>query len=86
MYTEEEYDTRNRRRGSFPLRDFLLKLILIIIFVLLLVWLVPWPNNKSLTDRIFNANVQEMKNAALLYFTEERLPENVGDKKTITLQ
>ena len=47
MYTEEEYDTRNRRRGSFPLRDFLLKLILIIIFVLLLIWLVPWPNQKQ---------------------------------------
>ena len=49
-------------------------------------WLIPWPNNKVLTDRIFNDNIQEMKNASLLYFTQERLPVNVGDKKTITLQ
>lgn len=83
MYSED-YEEREKR--GFPFRDFLLKLILIIIFVLLLIWLVPWPNNKVLTDRIFNANIQEMKNASLLYFTEERLPVNVGDKKTITLQ
>lgn len=83
MYTDE-YE--NNYRGSFPLRDFLLKLILIIIFVLLLLWLIPWPNNDALTDRIFNANVQEMKDASLLYFTKERLPEKVGDKVTLTLQ
>lgn len=89
MYTNEynEYEERDEKRKSgFPLKDFLLKLILIIIFVLLLMWLIPWPNNKVLTDRIFNDNIQEMKNASLLYFTQERLPVNVGDKKTITLQ
>ena len=35
MYTEE-YENR-----GFPFRNFLLKLILIIIFVFLLVWLLP---------------------------------------------
>ena len=35
MYTED-YENR-----GFPFRDFLLKLILIIIFVFLLVWLLP---------------------------------------------
>lgn len=85
MYTEE-------RKGSL-LKEFLLKLVLIIIFVLLLIWLVPWPNVDSYIDalnplksQIFNSNIQEMKDAAILYFTEERLPENVGDKKTLTLQ
>ena len=42
-----------KRKSGFPLKDFLLKLILMIIFVLLLMWLIPWPNNKVLTDRIF---------------------------------
>ena len=85
MYTEE-------RKGSL-LKQFLLRLILIIIFVLLLIWLVPWPNMNSYIDalnplksQIFNANIQEMKEAAILYYTAERLPENVGDKKTLTLQ
>lgn len=82
MYTEE------RRRGSL-LKDFILKLILIIIFVLLLIWLVPWPNMDSLNplkDQIFNANLQTMKEAGITYFTTERLPEEVGDKTTLTLE
>ncbi len=84
MYSED-YEEKSKKK-EFPLRDFLLKLILIIIFVLLLIWLVPWPNNNVLKDRIFNDNIQEMKNASLLYFTKDRLPENVGDKKTVTLR
>lgn len=85
MYTEE--------RKSNLLKEFLLKLILIIIFVLLLIWLVPKPNFDSYLDalnplksQIFNSNIQEMKNAAITYYTSERLPQNVGDKKTLTLQ
>lgn len=82
MYTEE------RKRGSL-IKDFISKLILIIIFVLLLIWLVPWPNMDSLNplkDQIFNANLQTMKEAGISYFTTERLPEEVGDKTTLTLQ
>ena len=85
MYSDEE-----EKRG-FPIRDFLLKLILIIIFVLLLMWLLPTKSGNEvdlspLTDRIFNANIQEMKEAAIPYFTTERLPKNVGDEKKLTLQ
>lgn len=82
MYTEE------RKKGSL-IKDFILKLILIIIFVLLLIWLVPWPNMDSLNplkDQIFNANLQTMKEAGISYFTTERLPVEVGDKTTLTLQ
>ena len=87
MYTDEK-----PRRGNL-LKEFILKLILIIIFVLLLIWLVPWPNMDAyldalnpLKDQIFNANLQTMKEAGITYFTSERLPENIGDKKTLTLQ
>lgn len=79
MYEEEE------RRG-FPLKEFLLKLILIIVFVLLLVWLLPIPDLTGLNSKIFSANVGEMKDAAISYFTTERLPQNVGDSVTLTLQ
>ncbi len=80
MYTEDG----ERRR--FPLLEFLLKLILIIIFVLLLVWLLPIPNLTGLNNRIFNANVSEMKDAAISYFTTDRLPQNEGDSVVLTLQ
>lgn len=106
MYAEEEV-----KRGT-PIRDFLLKLILVIIFVLLLLWLLPARINSTLqsnnggngngngssttsggnvdltaiTNRIFNANIQEMKEAGILYYTTERLPKNVGDESKLTLK
>lgn len=80
MYTEYE------EKKGFPIRDFLIKLVLIIVFVLLLMWLLPIPNMKGINNTIFNANVQTMKDAAINYFTDERLPKNVGDKVTLTLK
>lgn len=87
MYTEE------RPRRGYLLKEFIMKLILIIIFVLLLIWLVPWPNMDSyinslnpLKDQIFNSNLQTMKEAGITYFTTERLPKEVGDKTTLSLQ
>ena len=85
MYTEE-YENR-----GFPFRDFLLKLILIIIFVFLLVWLLPkfikpqvvenCDNSNSiskevlaLSAQIFADNINTMKEAAISYYTDERLP------------
>ena len=44
------------------------------------------PNLDGLTNRIFNANVQEMKNAGTSYFTTDRLPQKVGDSVKLTLQ
>ena len=80
MYTDEE------ERKGLPIKTFLISLILIIIFVLLLVWLLPMPNVDGLNDRIFNANIQEMKNAAIPYFTTDKLPQEIGDSTTLTLQ
>lgn len=94
MYTEE-YEQK-----GFPFRDFLLKLILIIIFVFLLIWLLPKfisPTvvNKTtagesvdispLTSQIFADNLERMKEAAISYYTDERLPQEVGDSDTMTL-
>ena len=96
MYTDDE------KRTGLPIKTFLLSLILIIIFILLLMWLLPMPNSKNnnnngnnnveitgldaLTNRIFNANIQEMKNAAILYFTKDKLPSKTGETVTLTLQ
>lgn len=93
MYTED-YENR-----GFPFRDFLLKLILIIIFVFLLVWLLPKfikpatiENKKTQTEitaissQIFNDNLIKMKEAAISYYTDERLPKEVGEYKEMTLR
>ena len=100
MYTDD-YEKR-----GFPLRNFILKLILIIVFVFLLCWLLPkfmvpaitkslddngcsgaveTKGIKALTSQIFADNMEKMKNAAISYYTTERLPQNVGDSKKMTL-
>lgn len=91
MYTEDQTE---RRR--FPLlRDFLLKLILVVIFALLLVWLLPKfmapvstpsVDLTPLTSQIFADNLKRMQDAATSYYTTERLPQAVGDKDTMTLR
>ncbi len=86
----EDYD--NNKHDL--LRNFILKLIVIILFVLLIVWLIPKATNKTYPDmdlsamqgRIFSENIETMKEAATNYFTTERLPKNIGDSVTLTLQ
>ena len=81
MYVEVEEEKK-----GFPLRDFLIKLLLIIIFVVLLVLFLPIPKLGGITDKVFNANVQNVKEASLSYFTTERLPKKVGESLNLTLQ
>lgn len=97
MYTEE-YESK-----GFPFKDLVLKLVLVVIFVFLLVWLLPKfisptintkeCNSKTcdvsgidaLTSQIFMDNLERMKEAAISYYTDERLPKEVGDSDTMTL-
>ena len=85
---------------QFSWKGFASKAVLVVIFVLLLSWLLPMPNTKELegkvdnlsasvsviTDRIFNQNINDMKNAAKDYFTIKRLPKNVNEKVKISLK
>ena len=79
MYNDEE-------RREVPLKTFIGALILIIIFVLLLMWLLPMPNVKGIRNKVFSANLTEMKEAAIPYFTEGNLPTVEEESTTITLQ
>ena len=85
---------------QFSWKGFLSRAVLVVIFVLLLSWLLPMPNTKELegkvdnlsanvsviTDRIFNENINNMKNAAKDYFTIKRLPKNINEKVKISLK
>jgi hypothetical protein len=78
-------------RGRFTLRDVILQLLIVVLFVFLLVWLFPtkgYIDSKvdPLLDTIFNTNIITMKDAAKDYFTLSRLPQNVGDKVKMTLR
>ena len=79
----------NRR---FSWTDLFIKIILVAIFVLFTVWLLSLSTKglsnslDVLTDNIFSQNMEKMKEVGKEYFTLERLPEKVGDIKTLTLK
>lgn len=97
--------TNDNERKGFPIGNFIVKLVLIIIFVFLLCLLLPkfmvpkitksmngkgcatceCTGVKALTSKIFESNLEKMKEAATSYYTTERLPKNVGDSKKLTL-
>ena len=73
-------------KNSSFIRDLLVKLLLIVIFVFLLMYLFPMPNLSPFYSSIFNDNIQTMKDAAEDYYTTERMPSKVGKSSKMTLQ
>lgn len=90
---------------KLTLRDIIIQLALVILFVLILIWLFPtkgyldknYATNEEVKNQIneqlsalygklFADNMDSMKVAAQTYFTTPRLPKNVGDSVTLTLQ
>ena len=74
MYTEEN------QRGRFPLRDILLKAIVVIIFLILIIFIItkvtePSKNttkSSSNYDKVLSENLEAMEKAAYSYFTTDR--------------
>ena len=87
------------RREKFSFRSFFLTILLVLLFVFLMLWLFPtkWDVKdlqstydlerlSVLYDEIFANNVSRMKDAAIGYFTNERMPKKIGETKKLTLQ
>lgn len=74
------------RRYGINWVDLIIKVILLVLFVLLIVWLFPMPKLDTFYDKVFNDNIQTMKSAAREYFTVDRLPEKIGETKTMSLE
>lgn len=80
----------NERRETFSIRDVVLQILFVALFVFILLWFFPTKGElkkavEPLYVSIFNENVQAMSEAAKSYFTTSRLPKNVGDKVSLTL-
>ena len=87
------------RKEKFSFKSFFLTLLLVLLFVFLMLWLFPTRNYvdkrlqstydlerlEVLYDEIFANNVARMKDAAIGYFTNERMPKTVGKSKKLTL-
>ena len=91
----------NERKDMFTIKDVFLQVLFVVLFVFLLIWLFPTKSFvtekvDNLADSIgningnylttFNENIKSMKEAAQSYFTTARLPQKVGEIKTLTLQ
>ena len=90
----------DERKEKFSFKSFFLTILLVLLFIFLMLWLFPTKNyvdNKLqssydierltvLYDEIFANNVSRMKDAAVGYFTNERMPKTVGETKKLTLQ
>ena len=68
------------------IRDLLVKILLIALFLFLLMYLFPMPNLTPFYSAIFNNNIQTMKDAAEDYFTVKRMPTEDGKSVTMTLK
>ena len=71
---------------GFIIKDLLVRLILIIVFIFLLIWLFPMPDLKPLNSQIFSDNLDRMKAVARTYYTVERLPQELNSYKKMTLR
>ena len=70
--------------------DIIAKLLFLIVFVLILMWFMPkasnMPNMTAFYSNVFRENIFYMKDASKDYYTVERMPKNVGDVSTMSLQ
>ena len=87
------------RKESFSVRSLILQILFVVLTVFLLLWLFPTKNyvkdyaNDAFTEKlqplynqIYSQNITTMKEAAISYFTTDRLPQKEGDSVTLTLQ
>ena len=73
-------------KNSNFIRDLLVKLLLIVVFIFVLMKLIPMPNMTAFYDSVFSNNINSMKDAAKSYYTVERMPSETGKSSKMTLQ
>ena len=78
----------NEKNPGLNWKDLLIKLIFVVVFILLLIWLfkINTPNMKPFYSNQFRENIKYMQDEAESYYTNERLPKVVGDSADISLR
>ena len=81
-----DYEVNNRVSLWTTIKRFLLGVLLITVIVFILLWLFPTKSSLNpLFQDVFRRNIESMRDAGEKYFTNERMPKNIGDKIRITL-
>ncbi len=77
----------NRKSLNQIIRKVLLTLLFTVLLIFLLIWLFPTKGYfSSLFQDVFRNNINSMRDAGERYFTNDRLPKEIGDSEKITLK
>ena len=78
----------NNKKG-FSILDLLVKIIFAALFIFILIWLfqkkVPNLNMKSIYSNVFRENIKYMQEAGESYFTDDKMPQEVGQSVKLSL-
>ncbi len=80
------YDDNVTVKVGVNWKEIIIKVVLLIIFILILCWLFPKPNLDIFYDSVYTKNINTMKEAAKTYYTTDKLPQTVGESKSMTLK
>ena len=81
------YDENNvTYRLGINWKDIIIKIILVVLFIILLLWLFPRNDLGVFYDSIYTNNINTMKDAAEKYYVGKRLPINVGESTSMSLK
>ena len=77
----------NERGYRFSILDIIVKLIFAALFIFILIWLFEKnvPNMKPFYSNVFRENIKYMQEAGESYFTDDKLPKEIGDTNRISL-
>ena len=77
----------NERRSGFSIADLLVKIIFAALFIFILIWLFEKkvPNMTPFYSNVFRENIKYMQEAGESYFTDDKMPKNVGESTKISL-
>ena len=77
----------NERGSRFSLLDIIVKLIFAALFIFILVWLFQKnvPNMAPFYSNVFRENIKYMQEGGESYFTDDKLPKEIGQSNRISL-
>lgn len=77
----------NERGSRFSLLDIIVKLIFAALFIFILVWLFQKnvPNMTPFYSNVFRENIKYMQEGGESYFTDDKLPKEIGQSNRISL-
>ena len=87
-------NNNNKQPLSYHIKRFLVGLLLVMALVFLLLLVLPTKSSireaindglNPLLDKLFQENIDTMKDAAIAYYTTDRLPKKEGDTNKLTL-